>query len=83
MEDLMGRFRLEQRLEVTSTNDVVKEAIRNDVSEGYAICAKRQTAGYGRRGHVWSSPEGGLYVSVLLRPAIHGIDASRQMTLCL
>ncbi|HBO61406.1 MAG TPA: biotin--[acetyl-CoA-carboxylase] ligase, partial [Olsenella sp.] len=35
-----------------------------------AVAARRQTAGRGRRGHVWESPEGNLYLSVLLRPRV-------------
>ncbi len=39
------------------------------------LIALEQTAGQGRRGRSWSSPAGGLYVSVLFRPA--GVPASR------
>ncbi|USX50922.1 biotin--[acetyl-CoA-carboxylase] ligase [Lentzea sp. HUAS12] len=39
------------------------------------LIALEQTAGQGRRGRSWSSPEGGLYVSVLFRPA--GVSADR------
>lgn len=58
-------FRLES---VGSTND---EA-RRRVSEGTAadlmvVTAKTQTAGRGRRGRVWQSPEGNLHASVLIR----------------
>ena len=33
-----------------------------------AIRARTQTAGRGRRAHNWASPDGGLYLSILLRP---------------
>ncbi len=36
--------------------------------EGFVAVADEQTAGYGRRGHVWSSEPGNVYMSVLLRP---------------
>jgi BirA family biotin operon repressor/biotin-[acetyl-CoA-carboxylase] ligase len=36
--------------------------------EGTAILARRQTAGRGRAGRGWDSPEGNLHLSVLLRP---------------
>lgn len=55
---------------VSSTNNLVKRALENGEGEGYAVRARRQTGGYGRQGRVWSSPEGGLYLSVLLRPAV-------------
>ena len=52
-----------------STNDVAKEAAALGEAEGLVIVAARQKAGRGRRGRVWDSPEGNLYVSILLRPA--------------
>lgn len=54
--------------EVTSTNDLVKQAIAEGAPEGVVVVARAQTKGYGRRGKAWSSGRGGLYMSVLLRP---------------
>ena len=54
--------------EATSTNDVVKHHARKGEAEGLVVVAKRQTEGRGRLGREWVSPEGGLYLSVLLRP---------------
>ena len=54
--------------EVGSTNDQVKRALRAEGNEGYICRARKQTGGYGRQGRLWTSPEGGLYQSVLLRP---------------
>lgn len=53
-----------------STNDDVAEMGRSGAPHGSAVAARAQTAGRGRRGHVWESPEGGLYLSVLLRPEV-------------
>ena len=53
-----------------STNMLVKDAIAADVPEGYVVAALQQAAGYGRQGRSWVSPYGGLYFSVLLRPAV-------------
>lgn len=64
------RFRIERFPVLTSTNTAVKDAIKAGEAEGLAVQAVRQTGGYGRRGHVWDSPEGGLYISLLLRPAV-------------
>jgi len=58
--------------EVTSTNDVAKGLGREGEEEGAVVLAKRQTSGRGRMGRGWSSPEGGLYLSVLLRPNLPG-----------
>lgn len=56
-------------LEITaSTNEDIKHAAIIGEAEGLVVTAKRQTAGRGRQGRLWSSPEGNLYASVLLRP---------------
>ena len=52
---------------VTSTNDIIKELAseNNEV----LVVASEQTAGRGRRGRSFFSPDGsGLYMSILLRP---------------
>ena len=55
--------------EVDSTNTRLKEAALRGAAAGTAIIAHRQTAGRGRQGRSFLSPEGkGLYLSVLLRP---------------
>lgn len=56
--------------EVSSTNDEVKRALDNGEPEGLVVRALRQVAGYGRQGRAWTSPEGGLYCSLLLRPQV-------------
>ena len=53
---------------VSSSNDLVKEALRAEAPEGYCVTALKQTGGYGRQGRAWSSPVGGLYTSFALRP---------------
>ncbi|HEX7302212.1 biotin--[acetyl-CoA-carboxylase] ligase [Lentzea sp.] len=44
-------------------------AAASDAADRTVLIALEQTAGQGRRGRSWSSPVGGLYVSVLFRPA--------------
>ena len=51
--------------EVESTNEYVK-GILKDAPEGMVVLANVQTAGKGRNGRNWYSPEGGLWMSVLL-----------------
>jgi BirA family biotin operon repressor/biotin-[acetyl-CoA-carboxylase] ligase len=53
--------------EVDSTNEYAKRLLPN-ISEGTVIVAKKQTAGKGRKNRVWASPEGGLWMSVILKP---------------
>ena len=63
-------FRIEKFDEILSTNILVKQAIEQCEPEGLVVCALSQSKGYGRRGNIWSSPEGGLYFSILLRPSV-------------
>lgn len=56
--------------EVTSTNNLIKDAIAAGEPEGLVVRALQQNAGYGRQGRGWKSPEGGLYCSWLFRPDV-------------
>jgi BirA family biotin operon repressor/biotin-[acetyl-CoA-carboxylase] ligase len=40
------------------------------IPEGALVLAATQTGGRGRRGRKWSSPQGGLYFSIILRPTL-------------
>jgi BirA family biotin operon repressor/biotin-[acetyl-CoA-carboxylase] ligase len=51
---------------VVSTQDSAKEYVDN--GQAMAITALSQEKGRGRQGRTWYSPEGGLYVSLLLFP---------------
>ena len=54
---------------VDSTNTVCKTLAREGAPDGTAVIAARQTAGRGRMGRGFESPEGlGLYLSMLWRP---------------
>jgi BirA family biotin operon repressor/biotin-[acetyl-CoA-carboxylase] ligase len=55
---------------VTSTNDVAKREARRRAAEGTVVIADEQTAGKGRLGRIWTSPEGTLAYSVILYPEI-------------
>lgn len=54
---------------VDSTNSKVKEMALRGAAEGVTMIADTQTGGRGRRGRTFASPDGGLYLSTLLRPA--------------
>lgn len=56
--------------ETRSTNDDVRALAQEGARHGTAVAARRQLGGRGRRGHAWRSPEGGLYLSVLVRPGV-------------
>ena len=59
---------------VDSTNALVRKAAQEGEAQGTAIIAERQTAGRGRLGRQFYSPDGGLYISFLLRPKISPED---------
>ena len=54
----------------TSSSDLAWAAAAEGAATGTAFLVGEQTAGRGRRGTAWSSGRGGMYLSVLLRPAI-------------
>jgi BirA family biotin operon repressor/biotin-[acetyl-CoA-carboxylase] ligase len=56
---------------VDSTQEIAKEAARQNIPAGLVVLAEEQRAGRGRMGRTWLSPTGGnLYASILLRPRI-------------
>jgi len=64
-----GRSR-ELVAETTSTNDDARARAEAGARDGHLVVAGRQTAGRGSHGRAWSSPEGGLYFSLVLRPRL-------------
>ena len=67
--------------EVASTNDLAKAMANEGEEEGLVVTARTQVAGRGRMGRSWSSPEGGLYLSVILRPKVPVEDMLRLTVL--
>ena len=56
---------------VDSTNTYVRQLALQGQAEGLAVVSSEQTAGRGRRGRSFQSTKGlGLYLAVLLRPAV-------------
>jgi BirA family biotin operon repressor/biotin-[acetyl-CoA-carboxylase] ligase len=54
---------------IASTNDLAARLAGSGAGEGTTVTAEAQTAGRGRLGRTWFSPQGaGLYVSVVIRP---------------
>lgn len=62
---------------VNSTNTRLKELARQGAPQGTVVAALRQTGGRGRLGRSFSSPPGGLYLSILWRPELPPEKASR------
>jgi len=63
-----------------STNDDAKALAAAGARQGTVVLASAQTGGRGRLGRTWSSPHGGLYLSVVLRP---GVEPARVASLSL
>lgn len=62
---------------VESTNAVVRTMGLQGSPAGTAVVAEEQTAGRGRAGRGFLSPRGGVYLSVLLRPALAPAQGGR------
>ncbi len=63
---------------VSSTMDEALQLAIQGVKEGMVVCAEGQTKGRGRLGRNWVSPKGkGIYLSIILRPAVSPQEVSR------
>ena len=60
-----------------STNNEAMRLIEEGKGEGAVVVANCQTAGRGRRGKVWKSPRGNLYLSIIF-PAL-GVKSGGQV----
>ncbi len=75
-------LRLEYFREIDSTNTALKARAARGEAEGLALVAGRQTRGRGRMGRSFYSPgDSGVYLSLLLRPALSAAEAAR-ITAC-
>ncbi|MFN7181298.1 MAG: biotin--[acetyl-CoA-carboxylase] ligase [Planctomycetota bacterium] len=52
--------------EVSSTQEIAKEYVEKAVN-GMCIIADKQTKGKGRLGRTWHSPQGGLWLSIIIK----------------
>ena len=67
--------------EAQSTNTLLKELAAKGAKEGTVLIARRQSGGKGRLGRSFFSYEGGLYISLLLRPN-GSVQSALQITVC-
>ena len=54
--------------EIDSTNTYAKQALTDGRTPPFLVIAEKQTAGRGRRGHSFFSPDSGLYYTLTVRP---------------
>lgn len=59
---------------VDSTSNYAKALAKDGAPNGTAVIAKCQTGGRGRMGRSFHSPEGGLYLTLILRPNCKATD---------
>lgn len=69
MSAAVPRFEVVALGSVGSTNDEAHILARQGAADRTAVTAVEQLGGKGRRGRVWSSPPGNLYLSAILRPS--------------
>lgn len=67
---------------VDSTNDEAKRRIKSGLSGELLIISEIQTHGRGRYNRTWSSPMGGLYFSLVIRPILKIESAPLHGFLC-
>jgi len=72
-----GGPKVHYRPETPSTMDVALEMARQGAPHMTVVVAGRQTSGRGRLSRQWVSGEGGLYLTLILRPSLHPLYASR------
>lgn len=66
---LKGHVRLEYRKVTGSTSDDAKTLVSSGVAVPIAVVATEQTKGRGRRGNSFSSPPGGIYLTLAVSAA--------------
>lgn len=55
---------------VFSTNSIAKFLANHDAEEGTVLISEIQTKARGRLGKKWEAPEGGIWMSLILRPQV-------------
>ena len=68
--------------ECPSTNALLKAMAREGAEDGTVLIARRQTEGRGRLGRSFVSPEGGVYLSMLLRPEPAAAERLPELSAC-
>ena len=72
----LGEIKIQVFGEVDSTNNIAKKWANDGAEEGLVAIAAAQTAGRGRKGRRFESPENnGIYLSLVLRPEFSAEDS--------
>lgn len=81
LESISGVETVHLFASLPSTNQMLWNLIEQGAKPGNVVIAKQQTSGRGQWGHQWSSPVGGLYLSMALAPNLPATQ-SYQLTMC-
>lgn len=63
--------------ELSSTNHTAKELARGEIDNGTLIIAEKQISGKGRFDRKWISPSSGIWFSLILKPNLPPMEASK------
>ncbi len=66
-----------QHFKETESTNIIARGIAGSVEEGTVVIAESQTGGRGRMGRKWISPEGGIWLSIILKPKMQPLYAPR------
>jgi BirA family biotin operon repressor/biotin-[acetyl-CoA-carboxylase] ligase len=75
LEDLLSGYSVHLFDTIDSTNRFAKQLAAEGSGHGTVVIASHQSQGRGRLGREFSSPKGGLYMSIILRPKCKTEDA--------
>ena len=81
LQDTKSNWQIQHFDEIDSTNALAKKLAFRGAPQGTVITADVQTAGRGRLGKSFHSPQGGLYLSVIGRPVL-AISSMMSVTAC-
>lgn len=70
-----SNLRLDVRTTLASTNLTLREMAQNGAPSNTVLIANQQSGGYGRFQRAFFSPNGGIYMSLLVRPQLQAQDA--------
>ena len=76
--NILGRVEILYFETIDSTNRKARDLADGGAAEGTLVLSEAQTKGRGRKGRTWySPPEGGIYISLILRPLISPAEAPK------
>ena len=63
--------------QIDSTNIKAKELAKNNAENGTIVISEAQNCGSGRFNRIWTSPKGGIWFTIILRPQLPPTEAPK------